>query len=127
SGDTLLHLAARTPAVSLLKKLLDRPRAALLCNDDGQTALHVAARAGAGTSVIELLVAAANEVSGARGNGVNISDRWGRTPLHWAVQNGHLISVQALLQHGAQARAEDAQGETPLAIAERRAQCRAQR
>eukprot|EP00873_Tetraselmis_striata_P022007 jgi/Tetstr1/442271/TSEL_030412.t1 len=55
--------------------------------------------------------------------GVDPRDHWGRTPLHWAVVNGHQQAVAALLEAGASAKAVDSAGETPLAVAERRAQC----
>ncbi len=46
---------------------------------------------------------------------------------HWAVVNGHRDVVKVLVAAGADVRAVDAQGETPLAVAERRARCGAQR
>jgi hypothetical protein len=57
---------------------------------------------------------------------VSSVDIWQRTPLHWAVQNGHLTTATFLYQHGCSATLLDEQGESALAIAERRAQCRAQ-
>ena len=53
-------------------------------------------------------------------------DRWGRTPLHWAVVNGHGDIVKLLVELGASKAERDGAGETPLEIAERRAQCGAQ-
>eukprot|EP00958_Prasinococcus_capsulatus_P016557 scaffold1834_cov331-Prasinococcus_capsulatus_cf.AAC.3 len=54
---------------------------------------------------------------------VEARDAWERTPLHWAAVNGHQGVVSALLEAGADALAQDATGETPRAMAERRAQC----
>ena len=93
-----------------------RARASATTSDQ-QTALHFAARAGAQGQVLEQLLA--------EGLAVDARDRWGRTPLHWAVVNGHRSVVQRLLGHGADRLALDAQRETPLQVAERRAQCRA--
>jgi ankyrin repeat protein len=55
-------------------------------------------------------------------------DRWGRTPLHWAVVNGHRTAVAVLLENGADVSKSvpDHGNETALQVAERRAQCRAQ-
>eukprot|EP00899_Mesostigma_viride_P024170 jgi/Mesvir1/4938/Mv04563-RA.1 len=52
-------------------------------------------------------------------------DAWGRTALHWGVVNGHAATVGALLRAGASAKVVDDAGETPVAIAERRALCSA--
>ena len=46
------------------------------------------------------------------------------TALHWAVVNGHRTMVSALLAANSDPGAVDAQGETPLMVAQRRAQCR---
>ena len=50
-------------------------------------------------------------------------DEWGRTPLHWAVVNGHRSVVVWLLEMKANLAAKDGQGETALEIASRRAIC----
>ena len=149
---------------------------ALACKHDisRMTALHHAARGGAGTKVLARLMALPNssdtnaargadamwgaadadadvQESGcghakgrgraraAKGGGgrrdtkgaavgdvcLQARDAWGRCPLHWAVVNGHRTAVNALLTAGADANASDAANETPLEIAQRRAQCRA--
>ena len=51
-------------------------------------------------------------------------DRWGRTPLHWAVTNGHREAVIALSEAGSDLWLEDFQKESPMALGERRAECR---
>ena len=56
---------------------------------------------------------------------LNAKDRFGRTPLHWAVINGHGDLVSALLAFGADGTAKDDEGETALQMAERRALCAA--
>lgn len=59
-----------------------------------QTLLHHAARGGQPESIALIL---------ARGGHVDLdlADKWNRTPLHWAVLNGHVGAVTALLEAGA--------------------------
>jgi ankyrin repeat protein len=45
---------------------------------------------------------------------LNLRNRYGWTPLHWAARNGHLQTVTALLDWGADVNAADANGWTPL-------------
>lgn len=96
-----------------------------------QTCLHRAARIDAGRKVVELLLhvwSGAGADRGRRAAGpdpCSVVDKWGRTPLHWAVVNGHRTTTVALLAAKASPYAIDNAGETPLAVAERRAQCRA--
>ena len=54
---------------------------------------------------------------------MELRDRWQRTALHWAVVNGHRGIVQRLIDAKASTKGKDERGETPLEIAERRAQC----
>ncbi|PKA59637.1 Acyl-CoA-binding domain-containing protein 2 [Apostasia shenzhenica] len=58
------------------------------------------------------------------GASVNARDSEGRTPLHWAVDRGHLEVVELLLRRNADANAKDNESQTPLhyaAICERKA------
>ena len=45
---------------------------------------------------------------------VNEKDKNGYTPLHFAVQSGKLDIVKYLLQNGANKKAKDSKGKTPL-------------
>jgi len=103
-------------------------------DDDAQSALHAAARRGTcGSSTIDwLLDTAEGLLSRSRGSSRDVlgsflerRDVWGRTALHWASLNGHEAAVRALLRRGASPRAADADGETPITLAERRALCSA--
>ena len=98
-----------------------------------QTAVHHAARSGADAYGIAGLLSAWQQAatadgtaldSGATCGAVGALDVWGRTPLHWAVVNGHRDAVVTLLEAGSDQGLEDLQNESPLAIAKRRAICR---
>ena len=48
---------------------------------------------------------------------LNIKDGWDRTPLAWAVENGHEVVVKLLLEEGAELESTDKSGQTPLSWA----------
>ncbi|XVF10106.1 hypothetical protein REPUB_Repub07fG0154400 [Reevesia pubescens] len=48
------------------------------------------------------------------GVSVNLLDGEGRTPLHWAVDRGHLKITEALVSRNADVNAKDNEGQTPL-------------
>ncbi|CAJ1352387.1 unnamed protein product, partial [Effrenium voratum] len=128
-GVQPLHLAAfggAGHALELLRLLLAHRAAGASADAEKQTALHWAARGGAKTALLEELLKEGPRKGRAKGFGVDAQDAFGRSPLHWAVVNGHRSAVVALLAAGADRTLRDGAGETPLAVAERRAQCRAQ-
>jgi len=102
-GWTALHWAAQLGNPEIVEALLE----AGLNPDAGDkhkaTPMHLAAFAGH-VEVIERLAAAAD---------VNARTKSGATPLHAAVLGAHARAVQALLEHGAAAEAEDDFGRTP--------------
>jgi len=77
----------------------------------GNAPLVDAARA-ANWNVVRTLIA-----QGARGEVVNAADSDGSRPLHWAVRADELQVVDLLLRAGADAKAENRLGVTPLYLA----------
>jgi aryl-alcohol dehydrogenase-like predicted oxidoreductase len=56
----------------------------------------------------------------AKGADVNLADRNGGTPLHWAAARGLRDIAELLLAKGAEPNVKDADGETPLDVARAR-------
>ncbi|KAI9335540.1 hypothetical protein BDR26DRAFT_822535, partial [Obelidium mucronatum] len=144
TGATCVHLASQHGPVSLLKLLLaggtsntsmalnGKRKGPLAVNslantflfqrdDNGQSPLHHASRAGAPNAVVGFLL----DLVGSQGEKrlLDLKDEWGRTALHWASVNGHGGIVKVLIARGADAKLKDKDGEDALEIAERRARC----
>eukprot|EP00045_Choanoeca_perplexa_P014392 m.169116 g.169116 ORF g.169116 m.169116 type:complete len:724 (+) comp16665_c0_seq1:459-2630(+) len=120
NGSTWLQRAIQGGKPETVKLMLDYQLAWCQRSDDNeQTVWHWAARYGAGTRILDLLWEHASK-------SISKVDVWQRNPLHWAVQNGHLTTATFLHKNGCSSTLLDEQGESALAIAERRAQCRAQ-
>lgn len=93
----------------LVVALIDRGVDLTARNDQGDTALHVAAAQRDGVEIATLLVHAGADVN-ALGNG-------GTTPLHYAVHGGQQDVARLLLDHGAEVGVEDESGATALQVA----------
>ena len=131
NGVTPLHVLAQKGPVELLKLIIPQIGSSLYTKDNnGQTVLHHAARAGAPTRVLEQLIdlwtASSDKKKRLATASIDVPDIWKRTPLHWAVVNGHRNLVVCLVDAGANVKLRDEKNETPLEIAERRARCGAQ-
>jgi hypothetical protein len=74
--------------------------------DSGRTQLHHCAINSLTTSVKRLL--------SIRNINVNVKDVYGITPLHWAVEIGHIEIIRLLLQNGADVNAKSRWDRTPL-------------
>lgn len=68
-------------------------------------ALHAFAREGDAENLIKCVDS---------GVPVNVKDSEGRTPLHWAVDRGHLNVTELLLSRNADVNEKDNEGQTPL-------------
>lgn len=77
-------------------------------DDNGNTALHIAANAD-NLAVARVLLQ--------HGADVDVTNSGGETALHAAALGGHFLLAKALLHHGANANAANECGETPLELA----------
>lgn len=68
-------------------------------------AIHISAREGERDNLLRYI---------GDGVSVNLRDSEGRTPLHWAVDRGHLDVVELLISSNADVNAQDEDGQTPL-------------
>jgi ankyrin repeat protein len=100
-GTTCLHAAASRGGLSVVTEVLQRRKRKLISlnvdqsNDDGQSALHVAAEASS-AEVVRLLIKAGAEVD-------KRAESTGATPLMCAARAGRDAPLAALLKAGADA------------------------
>nr|CAJ2476459.1 unnamed protein product [Leishmania braziliensis] len=86
-GVTAAHLASSRSA-TILQRLLDHDRGVVHCRDiRQQSLLHFAARSG-NVEAVRLLHH--------YGLKVDTRDKWQRTPVHWAVLNGHTAVLEEM-------------------------------
>jgi len=82
----------------------------MLCNLEGGTVLHLAAKLGY-TDIVNDLIKNVEDINPVNGDG--------QTPLHLAAQNGHIDIVRALIEKGAKIDAVNKLERTPLHLAAR--------
>lgn len=108
SSHTLLHIAAANDSTKMMKLLVENGAETAYLNlqdENGQTALHAAARDGFFEVAALLIELGAN---------VNAADDWGDTPLHLASSSGEFEIVELLLTNSAIVDFVDSKGDTPL-------------
>lgn len=140
-GATPLHWAALRGHADVAKFLVAQGADTSAKNKDGETPLQVAERAKR-AEIVALLRAGGGAVSvssaalidavkrgdlervrvllGESPGLVNAKDaEFGATPLHWAALRGHADVAEYLVGQGADRRAKNGAGETPLQVAQR--------
>ncbi len=108
-NDSFL-LACENADLTLARSTLAKGADVSSRNNSGETALHLAVKSG-DVRMVEFMI---NEM---RIN-VEICDAYGRTPLHWAAQQGNMPIVEALLLAHAHVEAKDDMGVEPKIYAE---------
>ena len=135
----LFAVSSPTCTAEMVRTLVESGASLVAVDSDRQTCLHVAARAGASSSVMDVLTThdtaqtttKTTKTSKSKSPmknamlDVDARDAWGRTALHWASVNGHRNACKRLLELDVDASIKDSNGETARDIAERRALCSA--
>jgi len=111
SGLPLVEEALRQKNLEALRLLLEAG-ARVRSPDEKKSLLHVAAEIG-DEAIVDYLIR--------RGFDPDAPDASGRTPLHYAAEEGHVAVIKRLLETGrVDLNARDAEGRTPLMLAARR-------
>lgn len=113
SSDTLNErflLACENADVKLARKMRAEGAELDSVNDAGETAVHLAVKSG-DRKMVEFVLTELHLNANAR-------DAFGRTPLHWAAQQGNALIVETLLLAHADIEAKDDMGVEPKIYAE---------
>jgi ankyrin repeat protein len=108
-GQGAVHCAVRSGKSHLIKQLVNARASVNLADTDGNTPLHYAAHLGDSATIAELYK------HGAAINSVASIQNW--APIHYAVYNGNLNAVTALVQYNADTTVQTQLGKTALDIA----------
>ncbi|XP_010038674.2 protein ACCELERATED CELL DEATH 6 [Eucalyptus grandis] len=121
SRNSLLHIAADLERDEMLRAIVQHFPVNLLAEENcrGDTALHLAARAGRAPAA-RVLIGRASDVGERerRRNLVQVRNRRGNTPLHEAVMNDHLEVVEILIGEDLQpVYWKNKEGKCPMTLA----------
>lgn len=105
--ETLLT-AVESDNIATVRTLLNRGTELNIKNNDGNTALHLAALRGY-IAIVKILLE--------KGVEINAKNNWGETALYLATSKGDAATVQELLDKGADINAKNNWGVTPLFMA----------
>ena len=116
NGETPLHYSARAGCKQCFRNLLEMGADITARDNEGQTALHVAALKGSAVAAEQLCEELIRRSShGASALNQRNNERY--TPLHCAIIHDHYDVVSLLLNYGADVQATDASAATPLLMA----------
>ena len=116
NGWTVLHLAASNGQVETFNYLLEHGADLYLKDQEGQTALHIAAQLNS-LKICKLIVEIYDKGGVLVNSGAN--GRWGdgETPLHTATRYGHTEIVEFILANVVDKNLVNENGDTPLSLA----------
>lgn len=113
---TPMHLATETGSLEIVRLLFEKEANIHVKNDEGLSPIDIAKN-----MLYQDIVAFFTEVGASitentvQPSVVDMDD--GRTPLHSAAENGHLVNIEKLLNEGADIHAQDNACKTPLHLA----------
>ena len=110
--STPLHLAVIHNNPGAVRSLLNNQAQIMAKDRDGQSAIHLAT-CYKNPEMIRLLLDNAREYQ----NLINIQDKVGETPLHYAIRGNDFETTKNLIDQGANINATDNKGTTPLHLA----------
>lgn len=103
-------LACENADINLARKMRAAGAELESTNDAGETAVHLAVKSG-DRKMVEFVLTELHL-------NTNTRDAFGRTPLHWAAQQGNALIVEILLLANADIAAKDDMGVEPKIYAE---------
>ncbi|KNC99854.1 uncharacterized protein SPPG_05227 [Spizellomyces punctatus DAOM BR117] len=110
--STPLALACTFGHAEVVRVLLEHGANSNVCNDDGESPLHLCARGGH-IVCVRLLLGQVDGATWAKANCDSKDRSFGRTPLFLAAMEGHIECVKALLDAGASVQIVDSAGLNP--------------
>ena len=103
--NSLLHEAAKTGHLNVIKSLIEHSSQANAKNKFDQTPLHLAIRHGFEEIAHYLILSGAN---------LNLPDKEGDTPLAWACKSGQTAIARQLIKLGAELNSKNKLGYSPI-------------